>query len=101
MRLNRFNVKKILLYLGFHITIFMISCGLVGYGIKKWDLYQELYPRMCNEFVFGVIPFVEIYPEAGVIWVLGIFGMMAGLLGITDVIKPLIIHVLFRRKHSI
>ena len=81
-----------MLYLGIYITIFLFSCGLVGYGIENHMIYPE--PKGFEL----VIPILDL--KVGVIWILGIFGMIAGLLGIVDVIEASFVPILFRRKHS-
>jgi len=92
--LSKYKVGETLLYVGIHVTIFLFSCGLVGYGIEKgvWNqIPNPLYPEF---------PYLDHNLKVGVIWILGIFGMIAGLLGIIDVIKALITTTFFKRKHS-
>jgi len=95
--LSRQNVGETLLYLGIYITIFLFSCGLVGYGIENYPSppCAILEPRLVSPKSDW-----EMHVYIGAMWILGIFGMIAGLLGIIDVIEVSFIPILFRRKHS-
>ena len=83
------KAKEVLLYLGIHITIFLLSSGLVGYGIESTEhvLKKWVYYPMDHYISTSSPEYMKIITA----WILGIFGMVFGSLGITNVIKTLFI----------
>jgi hypothetical protein len=90
--LSNYNLRKIALYLGTSIAVFLFSCGLVGYAIwastpvktPNPDLWYSNWRR-----------------EIGVIWLIGIFGVIVGITGIAYVIRGVVVPLIYRRKHTV
>jgi len=83
------KAKEVLLYLGIYITIFLLSSGLVGYGIQN---------HLVKSGWWYIDPIFDL--KVVTVWILGIFGMIFGLLGITNVIKTLFIRKSRKSRQS-
>ena len=90
-KFTRYSTKEAFLIFGLSIVVFLISCGLVGYGIHN---YYYLVP-----WDFLLMAQV-LNPSAIAIWFLGIFGMVAGLVGIVSVARLAILQMLIRKRHT-
>ena len=89
--MSNYNIGKIALYLGVSIVVFLFSSGLVGYGIVN---YSYLVPDVVDGISHRVFNSIAL-----LLWLIGTFGVIAGITGIAYTIKGLFkreIHLLVR-----
>jgi hypothetical protein len=107
----RYTLREVLLVFGLSSVIFLVSCGYVGYGIEFYSLPRFSFDPIPIKFILKIIPpeliLVKIlsilfeikYPDTiTMVWLIGILGMVAGLLGIASIARWAIFRVLFRKR---
>jgi hypothetical protein len=112
--LSNYNLRKIALYLGVSVAVFLFSCGLVGYEayvtswIAEYSRYIGLPPPLQRFFLVDWIwrsffgpTFHDFLSAVFIVEFIGILGMIAGITGIAYVIRGIVVPVIYRRKHNL
>jgi len=80
--LGRYSPKTTLLILGLSVVVFLVSCSLVGYVLAKYG------------FLSPYIAWARPDSTTYIMWLIGIFGIIAGLIGIASVVRSAILLML-------
>jgi hypothetical protein len=98
------SIRRVLLYLGISIAVFLSSAVLVGYGTYV-SRYEQAFSLFLAHPRFFLVDFVceafgiNYYQSMWLLWFVGVLGMIGGLLGIVRVIKELVyLHLRKRTK---
>ena len=88
----RYSPQGALLVLSVSIVIFLISCGIIGYILVSYGFISPFLASMR----WTSLGFSEIG-----LWIIGIFGIVAGLLGVTSVARSAIVLLLDSRGRKV